>query len=989
MRKQFKKIALAAVFAMAVSLAAPAARPVEAASKKTFTYAEQKTGDQVTALVMQPGEKTDLKFMGVSNWKSYTYKWTSSDEKVAVVDSNGLITALKKGVTTIKLTVGDGSEYTSVGVTVHVGLQQKATIGTATEEDIKYCSLQMGDSIVLKATGLMDNVAGRYECAWTSTNTAVAKINSDGVVTPVAPGMTVIQLTVTRVASGEKMSTTPIALLVTSKGSSTVVASPTPTRKPVATATPVPTTAPVQNVTATPTPTLVPDATVTPAPSGETVPYTTKLESDSCLVLTFNKAVDYDMSDISLYQLISAGSAVVESKTDITDATLSENGRELRVVPITNFNDGEKYIVKVGSADEGRTFTVNIGAPARLEVTYECLGTEGVAYAYDEEIAIDVPVTFKYRVYTASGIDVTEKYSSRGWINYEIKKENENVIFDGESVSFLKSGISTVVNAVFSYQDDKGDTKELTRSVALSARKLPAYNVSGVIKYTIIDGSEENKEKIDWNKTENEVVSNTETAKLVVLVADTYGNYYTNDERGVDEENHIYFIEDDHLFTQFGYGIEFNAADSDKLIIDGNGAIYPYQKGSAVVLTTLVNNGMNGINNYNKNIGACSIRILAESELNSLAAETTKVTVSGMALEGYESRFCETDVELYLKDQYGKEWKGDYNLELSCNLSDINSALDGTTGAPASLDGTKLHINAESIKAIAPNKTSVTFRITETNLKKTISVTVSIKNPILSNNAILVKNWSLGIPEETVTLGNFSLMDNVTTQSVVVEALKLSSNGVAVGLYEDLHVLDETNHKFTTSNCSEDEVYVLVLGPDGKPLKEADSNSVGVYVDKLNSCIKVNIAVQAASGSMLMETLAPGKYTVKVTRITDIGNAVKTAVLTDSFVVEDKTSSITFRSLKSKKTSLSVSTENDLQGIKAIIEETMTFNKDGAQWTTFTAENIVDVDYILNNKNVIIKSIEFAIPVDEKSQVSLSYTKLVRNINKAIEIGAD
>jgi len=148
----------------------------------------------------------------------------------SVVDSNGLITALKKGDTTIKLTVGDGSEYTSVGVTVHVGLQQKATIGTATEEDIKYCSLQMGVSIVLKATGLMDNVAGRYECAWTSTNTAVAKINSDGVVTPVAPGMTVIQLTVTRVASGEKMSTTPIALLVTSKGSSTVVASPTPTR---------------------------------------------------------------------------------------------------------------------------------------------------------------------------------------------------------------------------------------------------------------------------------------------------------------------------------------------------------------------------------------------------------------------------------------------------------------------------------------------------------------------------------------------------------------------------------------------------------------------------------------------------------------------------------------------------------------------------------------------------------------------------------------
>ncbi len=986
MRKQFKKIALAAVFAMAVSLFAPAAQTAEAASKKTFTYAEQQTGDRVTALVMEPGEKTDLKFMGVSNWKSYTYKWTSSDEKVAVVDSNGMITALKKGVTTIKLMVGDGSEYTSVGVTVHVGLKQKASIGTSKEEDIKSYTLEMGESVVLKATGLMDNVADRYTCDWSSTNTSVAKISKDGVLTTVAPGLTVIQLTVTRVASGEKMETTPIAVLVTSKGGATVPATPTPTKKPAATATPIPTTVPAYGVTATPTPT--PEASSTPAPSDEAVPYTAKLESDNCLLLTFNKAVDYDISDVSLYQLIAAGSAVVEVKTEVIDAKLSTNGKELRVVPATSFNDGEKYIVKVGTADTGKTVNVNIGEPVRIDVTYECLGTKKVAYAYDEDIALDVPVNLTYRLYTAGGVDVTETYNSKGWITYELAKENDNVTLDNDSLNFFKSGVSVVLRATFSYEEDD-ETKEIKGTVAIVSKKLPEYGISGVVKYTIVDDSSEKKDKIDWDKTEKEVVANTEDAKIVVLVADTYGNFFTNDERGVSEEDNIFLISDeDQLFAQFGYGLEFSAADNDKIVTGYDGSIYPYQQGNAVIVVSLTNNGLNGNSNYNKNIGACSVKILAESKLSSVSAEDTKVTVAGTALAGYEERFCEKDVEIILKDQYGKEWKGDYNLELSCATSDINSALDGSGSAPAVLDGTTLHIDAENIKAVAGNKTSVTFRVKETNLNKTVSITVSIKNPTLSSGEISVKGWELGVQDSKISLGNFNAES--LTQSAVIEAFKVSSNGIQVGLYEDLHILDTANYKFTTSNCEKNEVYVFVQGPDGKPVEVAESgDSVGVYHDKLNNCIRVNVAAPGSSSGLVLDTLQPGTYSVKATRITDVGSTVKTSVLTEKFTVEDKTKDVSFRSLKSKKTSLTVSGEKDLEGIKDIIEEVFVFNLDGVQWTSFTADNIVDVEYVLSNRNVIIKSIEFAVPVDEDAEFSLSYTKLVKNINKAVEIGVD
>ena len=45
MKKNLKKLSLAVIFAMAVSLITPAAQVAEAATTKTFTYAEQKTAD--------------------------------------------------------------------------------------------------------------------------------------------------------------------------------------------------------------------------------------------------------------------------------------------------------------------------------------------------------------------------------------------------------------------------------------------------------------------------------------------------------------------------------------------------------------------------------------------------------------------------------------------------------------------------------------------------------------------------------------------------------------------------------------------------------------------------------------------------------------------------------------------------------------------------------------------------------------------------------
>ena len=950
MKKMLRKLSLALVFAMAVSLIAPAVQTAEAAEKKTFTYAEQVTGDAVTTLFMDKGEKVDLKFNGVTNWRTYKYKWASSNTKVAAVDSAGVVTAISDGVATIKLTIsgGDGTQYTSTGVTVYVGLDQAVTIGTATQNEIKSYTIEMGKTTTLKANGLKDNVGDRYEFDWSSTDTNVATINSAGVITPKAPGLTVICLTVKKVFSGETMEATPIALLVTEKGAYVPTITPTPTGKPTATVTPTPTYKPAVTVTPTAIPT-----TVTPVPSDSYVPYTVKLESDRSFLLTFESKVDYTTTDIELYQLIVAGNTVIPVKWEVANVTTDSTGKKLQVVSASTLTNGEQYLIKAGPADtDGTKVNVYIGAPNRIEITYECLGKEGVAYSYDEVAAIDVPVTLSYQLYYGT-IDVTETYCNRGYMNYEFvaNKYYDNVSLNDNILTFFDSNVSVVVAGTFTYYTDNGASKDIKSTIAIKSTKLPAYGITGVIKTTIIDGSASNLTKIDWNNTTDQVIANTVNTKVVALIADTYGNYYSTDERGVDKSQKIYSINDpEQLFLKCGYGIEFSAPDPNQILIGSDGSMYPFKATSkAAAIITLTNNGMNGNSNYSRNIGACQIKVLEEKKLSSVAVEKTGITLAASALSGYENRFCTTDVEILLKDQYGNEWDGDYDLELSSAVTDVNNALDGSSYAPARLVDNILHIDASNIKRVT-NRTAVSFVITETTTNRKVTVNVTLQSPTTSNGEIKTSGWSLGLDNSKVVLGNQN--NDEWIQDATIEAFKLSNNGVKVGLYDNLKVLETSNYSFTISNCHAGEVYVLVKGPNGIVSIANNENSVGVYVDEINHCVKVNVSAPKTSGSLIQEALPAGTYTVTATRIVSIGNTVQKAVQTTTFTVVDNTKNVTFRSLKSISTPLTVSGNNDFAGAKAIIESVFTFNLGGELWSAMNANMITNVEYVKNGNKL-------------------------------------
>lgn len=980
MRKQTKKIAFAVMLSMAMSFVAPSQMSALAATQ-TFEYAEEKTGEAIKELALEQGEQFDLKPIGVEVDK--TCKWTSSNTKVAVVDSMGMITAMGKGTATITMTVGDGKEYTSVGVKVSVGEEREITIGVL--ESVFGYEMENGTSVEFNFFGLSDGVEGRYECEWKSTNPSVATVDDSGKVTAVEEGFTVLSLTVKNKTTKTEYEARPIAISVVKNTTGVTV---TPTPKVTSTPAPTQVITPVPTATATPIPTQV--ATPTPTvTAGQTVNYTATLEADNCILLKFYKKVAVDDLDITLKKLVEIDKNIMEVNV-LFKLEQSSDGTEVRLYSLNDsFENGLQYVVRVG--ETARTILVDVGEPNRVEVTYECLGEKGKAYAYDSELGLDVPVTLSYQLYYNT-VNVTESYKNNGYVEYELvyAKDPDNVDLTGDTLNFYSTTYATI-KAVYYYQDENGDFKECknTKPISVAAIKLPTYKVEGLVDWTVIDTTETTQ--IDWTKTVKSTIANSENQKVVALLCDNYGRYYVTDERGADEENGIYYVDDgEQLFALLGYRAEFSfKIGENDFIIESDGDLITYQT---------VKNGNAYLNIINEETGKTReynvfpLEVKASSKLSELALSTNSVSIASQALLGFEDRFSTAEVEILLKDQYGKEWTGDFNLELSSNVTEVNDILFGSTSDPAYIIGTTLYIDAENIMSVTSRKT-LSFTVTETTTKRSAKVTVTLKSPKLSDTGEIVVNASqIGLKENAITLVDTTAED--VTRAAELEIFKISS-GVKVGLYSanDMIVQENSNHKFTVDNCEEGQIYILVLDPQGKPVKEAvNEDSVGVWIDSNDDCVKINVAGQDSEDSSKVEFLQAGRYTIKVTRITEVSdNRVQKTVVTPTalyFNVEDNTNDVTFLGLKDRKTDIIVSGADDVESVKQIVAELFRFRLGGKEWTELTTDMITNVKFKSSKEYLVVMDVEFAVPYGTED-LGMSYTKVLSGLNENIVFDTD
>ena len=115
--------------------------------------------------------------------------WTSSDDVVATVDENGLVTAIAVGEATITATTVDGSNlFASCKVTVVPTLAESIAL------DKTEISLEATETVTLVATVLPELTTNK-SVTWTSSNESVATVDTNGLVTAIALGEAVITAT--------------------------------------------------------------------------------------------------------------------------------------------------------------------------------------------------------------------------------------------------------------------------------------------------------------------------------------------------------------------------------------------------------------------------------------------------------------------------------------------------------------------------------------------------------------------------------------------------------------------------------------------------------------------------------------------------------------------------------------------------------------------------------------------------------------------------
>ena len=120
-----------------------------------------------------------------SNAKDKSVTWTSSNEKVATVDANGVVTASSAGKATIKATSANGKV---AECTVTVGTTNvPATSISLDKTDVV---LVEGESFTLKVKVSPSNTT-EHSFKWTSSNPSVATVNN-GKVTALKPGTALI-----------------------------------------------------------------------------------------------------------------------------------------------------------------------------------------------------------------------------------------------------------------------------------------------------------------------------------------------------------------------------------------------------------------------------------------------------------------------------------------------------------------------------------------------------------------------------------------------------------------------------------------------------------------------------------------------------------------------------------------------------------------------------------------------------------------------------
>ena len=162
-------------------------------TKDTETVAVTSVSLDKTSLTLEKDQTAVLTAtVAPDNATDKTVTWSSSEETVATVSSDGTVTAIGAGEATITVTTKDGNKTATCTVTVTKDTETVAV--TSVSLDKTSLTLEKDQTAVLTATVAPDNATDKT-VTWSSSEETVATVSSDGTVTAIGAGEATITVT--------------------------------------------------------------------------------------------------------------------------------------------------------------------------------------------------------------------------------------------------------------------------------------------------------------------------------------------------------------------------------------------------------------------------------------------------------------------------------------------------------------------------------------------------------------------------------------------------------------------------------------------------------------------------------------------------------------------------------------------------------------------------------------------------------------------------
>ncbi len=411
--KLFKKLALVLSAVMVITLIP--AKTTYAAKEARLAFQEAKSSSQcITEFELKLGKSQDLKFYGVGDYKTTGIGWESSNDAVATVDKNGVVTA--KGVGSAAI-IYKAKGYTSIPATVVVTTDDYNVYLAEQLTGIKYTAynLQPGKQVDFKFIGASGWTVTRYAGTWASTDETVAVVDKNGLVTARKEGQCQIVLTLVDKKTGKvAFNVKPCTVTVGSTA--------------VATATPKP------SASATPTPQLT---------SAFSVKQTSYNEAEITFKNTAIKASEINLA-------VADGANYISTKSDVKDGKMT-------VKFTLDFQDGKEYTITNGN--DKYTFKASVGNIAAIKLSYSCDGVEGASYENEQ-------VVIKAQCVDANGIVVKGTPTLTEKDDYGEYEIYDNTIWMG-----IAGERKTITAKITS------GGKTITASTVITAKTVPAYSI--------------------------------------------------------------------------------------------------------------------------------------------------------------------------------------------------------------------------------------------------------------------------------------------------------------------------------------------------------------------------------------------------------------------------------------------------------------------------------------------------------------------------------